>query len=186
MDHSLTIATSIASWFERERSQSRRRAWSFAKLRVSGRYLSSKQMFSTVVPWICAHTYWSATIQKRPYLSPGLHNCNKKNDMRRDYSLVVLCLCWKQVLCGHSCCPNARCSAGTWWLFVEVRVQPWNKPPTHGKGQRSTWGSCDPDTLVQPGTTAVSGPGLMSGAGRDDDHTAPVVTGWKYSPTYNP
>lgn len=46
----LTMATSTASGLERERSQSRRSEWSLARPRVSLRYRSSKQMFSTVVP----------------------------------------------------------------------------------------------------------------------------------------
>lgn len=46
----LTMATSTASGLEWERSQSRRSEWSLARPRVSLRYLSSKQMFSTVVP----------------------------------------------------------------------------------------------------------------------------------------
>lgn len=46
----LTMATSTASGLEWERSQSRRSVWSLARPRVSLRYLSSKQMFSTVVP----------------------------------------------------------------------------------------------------------------------------------------
>lgn len=133
------------------------------------------------------HTYQLASINKALLKwCSGLHNCNKKNDVWRYYSLEGLCLCWKQVLCGHSCYPNVCCLAGTWWLLVVVRVQPWNRPPTHGKGQRSKWGSCAPDNLVQPDTTVVSGPGLMSGANRDDGHTPPGVTGSKYSPTSNP
>lgn len=50
------MATSTASWFEWEWSQSTRREWRLANLRVSGRYLSSKQIFSTVVPCIDTHT----------------------------------------------------------------------------------------------------------------------------------
>lgn len=95
-----------------------------------------------------------------------------------DYSPAVLCLCWKRVLCGRSCCPNGRCLAGTWWLHVEVEVQPLNKPPTDDKGGRSRWSSYAPDILVQPDRT---GHGPMTRAGTDGDHTAPGVTRSKYS-----
>lgn len=105
---------------------------------------------------------------------------------KRCDSLLVLCLWWKQVLCGHSCCPNARCLAGTWWSFVEVAVQPWRKHPTDGMVGRSRWGSCALSTRDRPDRTAVSGPGSTAGAGRDDDHTAPGATKSRQLPSCFP
>ena len=140
-------------------------------------------MFSTVVPCIFTHIRTLISNKTKPRVCSGLHDCNETRSEWRDDSLVALCLCWKQVLCGHSCCPSARCSAGTWWLLVEVRVQPWNKPPTHCKEERSRWSSCAPHTLVLLGRPAASGPGLITGAGRGDDHTTPGVTGSKCSST---
>lgn len=85
---------------------------------------------------MCTHILISKRRKKNPSCL-RLHTCNKEEDIWKDCLLVVLCLCWKQVLCGHSCCPNACCSVGTRWLLVEVKVQPRNKPPIRGKAERS-------------------------------------------------
>lgn len=93
----------------------------------------------------------------------------------RDDSRAALCLCWKQELCGHSCCPNGRCLAGTWWLLAAAGVQPSNKPPTDHRGERSRCSSCAPDTSVRLCRTSVPTLGLTDWAGRGGDHIAPGV-----------
>lgn len=136
------------------------------------------QLIADVLHRCSLHTHTHTPIRNNTK-KHSLKECSRLQQQRcvwSNDSLVGLYLCWRWVLRGHSCCPNARSLAGTWWLRVEVRIQPWNKPPTVGRGVRSTSGSCAPDTLVQWGRSDVSGPGLRTGAGRDGDHTAPGVT----------
>lgn len=46
----LTIATSTALWLDGDWSQRMKRVWSLARVRVIGRYVSSVQTPSAVVP----------------------------------------------------------------------------------------------------------------------------------------
>lgn len=79
------MATSTASGFEWERSQSRSSEWSVAKLLVAGRYRSSKQMFSTVVP--CKRTQTHNSVDDEVNVQTAVASWSVKT-RRRDFVSV--------------------------------------------------------------------------------------------------
>lgn len=161
LDHWLTIATSIASWFERERSHSRRRAWSFAKLLVPGRYLSSKQMFSTVV--LCINNKYT-----KPYL-------NSVQDYTTAQEKKIMCeyiTHWRDFVSVENKCYVATAVIQMPAVRLALGGFLWRWGFSHGTNPPLITGGREASEVVVLQTILSSRAGLMS-----------LVLAWRVEPT---